>query len=307
MLKAALGALLLLSQSVYGEPLLRSQDLGAGIYALIGPTGPRLHENFGLNANYGVIDTPEGAILIDSGALTAAARLLEGEAVRLTGKPVRWVINTGSQDHRWLGNAYFAGQGAEIVALERTTRTQTALGKGQLDALKPVLKEQLSGSDAVTSGKPLAGDLVRLKLGGRAIELRYFADAHFPGDVVVWLPKESILFSGDHIYVDRILGVMPESNAGTWLEAFRQAVALQPKRIVPGHGQVSDIARAQRDTGDYLAFVVGGTKKFADDMAGVDAAVGALGDAQEFRYLLNFDGLHRANVSRAYLRFEAAQ
>jgi glyoxylase-like metal-dependent hydrolase (beta-lactamase superfamily II) len=307
MLKAVFGALLLLSQLAYGATLLHPEDLGAGVYALIGPTGPRLHENLGLNANYGVIDTPQGTILIDSGASTAAARVLEAEAVRLTGKPVRWVINTGSQDHRWLGNAYFAGQGAEIIALERTARTQRDLGKGQLDALKPVLKEQVSGTGAVTAGKPLVGDLMRLQLGGRAIELRYFADAHFPGDIVVWLPKESILFAGDHIYVDRILGVLPESNAGTWLEAFRQAIALQPKRIVPGHGQVSDIARAQRDTGDYLTFVVGGTKKFADDMAGVDAAVGALGDAQEFRYLLNFDDLHRANVSRAYLRREAMQ
>jgi hypothetical protein len=70
---------------------------------------------------------------------------------------------------------------------------------------------------------------------------------------------------------------------------------------------VCDIARAQRDTGDYLAFVVDGTKKFADDMAGVDAAVAALGDAPAFRHLLNFGELHRGNVNRAYLRFEAGQ
>jgi len=149
--------------------------------------------------------------------------------------------------------------------------------------------------------------VARLKLGGRAIELRYFADAHFPGDAVVWLPHEAILFSGDHIYVDRLLGILPESDAGAWLTAFKQTVALQPKAIVPGHGQVCDIARAQRDTGDYLAFVVDRTKKFADDMAGVDAAVAALGDAPAFSHLVNFGELHRGNVNRAYLRFEAGQ
>lgn len=68
-----------------------------------------------------------------------------------------------------------------------------------------------------------------------------------------------------------------------------------------------DVAKAQRDTGDYLAFVVDGTKKFADDMAGVDAAVASLGGTTDFRYLLNFDELHRGNVNRAYLRFESAQ
>jgi len=306
-LKAMLGMLLLASQMAYGAAPLKSVDLGAGVHALIGSTGPRLHENFGLNANYGVIDTPDGAILIDSGASTAAAKLLEAEARRLTGKPVRWVVNTGSQDHRWLGNAYFVAQGAEIVALERTTRTQQRLGKGQLEALHPVLKEQMTGTQVVTARPGLPGDVAHLKLGGRAIELRYFADAHFPGDAVVWLPQEAILFSGDHIYVDRILGILPESDAGAWLTAFKQAVALQPKAIVPGHGQVCDIARAQRDTGDYLAFVVDRTKKFADDMAGVEAAVAALGDAPAFSHLLNFGELHRGNVNRAYLRFEAGQ
>jgi glyoxylase-like metal-dependent hydrolase (beta-lactamase superfamily II) len=306
-LKAILGVFLLASQMAYGAAPLNSVDLGGGVHALIGPTGPRLHENLGLNANYGVIDTPDGAILIDSGASTAAARLLEAEARRLTGKPVRWVVNTGSQDHRWLGNSYFAAQGAEIVALERTAQTQRSLGKRQLEALHPVLKEQMTGTRAVTAQPGLPGDMVRLKLGGRAIELRYFADAHFPGDAVVWLPQEAILFSGDHIYVDRLLGILPESDAGTWLNAFRQAVALQPKTVVPGHGQVCDVARAQRDTGDYLAFVVDGTKKFADDMAGVDAAVATLGDAPAFSHLLNFGELHRGNVNRAYLRFEAGQ
>lgn len=306
-LKAILGVLLLASQMAYGAAPLKSVDLGGGAYALIGSTGPRLHENFGLNANCGVIDTPEGAILIDSGASTAAARLLEAEARRLTGKPVRWVVNTGSQDHRWLGNSYFAAQGAQIVALERTTRTQQRLGKGQLEALNPVLKEQITGTRVVTAQPGQPGDVARLQLGGRAIELLYFADAHFPGDAVVWLPREAILFSGDHIYVDRILGILPESNAGTWLTAFKQAVALQPKAIVPGHGEVCDIGKAQRDTGDYLAFVVDRTKKFADDMAGVDAAVAVLGEAPEFSHLLNFGDLHRGNVNRAYLRFEAGQ
>lgn len=29
---------------------------------------------------------------------------------------MKWVINTGSQDHRWLSNDYFASKGAEIMS-----------------------------------------------------------------------------------------------------------------------------------------------------------------------------------------------
>ncbi|MCK6389888.1 MAG: MBL fold metallo-hydrolase [Azonexus sp.] len=304
-LLALLGAVLFNIQSVHAEGVLTVDALGDGIFALIGQTAGRTPENHGLNANYGVIDTPEGAILIDAGASTVAARVLDTEVRKLTGKPVKWVINTGAQDHRWLGNGHFAAQGAQIIALARTVATQTRLGKGQIEALQRELKTQMDGTEPHPSRQALADDRQTLTLGGRTLQLQYFADAHFPGDAVVWLPKERILISGDYIYVDRLLGILPESNATTWLDAFNQALALQPARIVPGHGRVCDAAQAQRESGDYLAFVVNGTRKLADDMAGVDVAVQTLNDAPAFSHLKNFSDLHRGNVNRAYLRMEA--
>jgi glyoxylase-like metal-dependent hydrolase (beta-lactamase superfamily II) len=141
-----------------------------------------------------VIDTAQGAILIDSGASNEAAKLLESEAKRLTGKPVRWVINTGSQDHRWLGNAYFQSREAEIITLEKTVATQQRLGRGQIESLQAALGKQMTGSSPQVSPKPISGSMAQLSLGGRQLELRYFADAHFPGDAVVWLPTERLVF-----------------------------------------------------------------------------------------------------------------
>ena len=286
---------------------LDHRELAAGVHALIGPIGARTYENHGLNANFGVIDTTEGAVLIDSGASQQGAQLLEAEATRLTGKPVRWVINTGAQDHRWLGNSYFRNKGADVIALARTADTQQKNALAQLDNLRPVLKERLDGTEPVTANRRLEGAHETLDLGGRRIEIHYFADAHFPGDTVVWLPQERIAFSGDHVYVDRLLGILPQSNAETWLKAFEGLKGLQPAVIVPGHGAVTDLAKAQADSGDYLAFIVNGVKALAEDMAGVDEAVAQLGDAPQFARLANYDELHRGNVSRAYLRFESAQ
>ncbi|MBN9423954.1 MAG: MBL fold metallo-hydrolase, partial [Candidatus Accumulibacter sp.] len=65
-IKALLGVLLLCTQLAHAGTLLKTERLAEGVFALIGPTGARLYENHGLNANYGLIDTPEGAILIDS-------------------------------------------------------------------------------------------------------------------------------------------------------------------------------------------------------------------------------------------------
>lgn len=286
---------------------LEHRELAAGVHALLGPTGERNHANHGLNANFGIIDTAEGAVLIDSGASLQGARLLEAEASRLTAKAVRWVINTGAQDHRWLGNAYFRAQGAQIIAHTLTAETQRRHAHAQLDSLRPVLRERLDGTEAAVADRLLEGARTTLELGGRRIEIHYLADAHFPGDVVVWLPEERILFAGDHVYVDRLLGILPQSNAETWLSAFEAIKALEPDRIVPGHGAITDLAGAQADTGAYLAFIVNGVKPLAAEMVGVNAAVAQLGDAPQFARLANYEALHRGNVSRAYLRLEAAQ
>lgn len=276
-----------------------------GVYALVGPLGDRSYDNHGLNATFAVIDTPDGAILIDSGASRLGAELLEAEARRLTGKPVRWVFNTGAQDHRWLGNGHFVERGAEVIAHARTVRTQQAQANAQMERLAPALKERLAGTEPVGATRVLQADTERVVLGGVELEVRYLADAHFVGDVVIRMPGAGIVFAGDHVYMERMLSIRPFSRATGWLEAFGQLVALAPVTIVPGHGGVTDLAGARRDTGDYLGFVVSGVRRFADEMAGAETALASLGNAPQFARLANYEELHRANVHEAYLQLEA--
>ena len=279
--------------------------IGDGIHALIGPTTDRTYENHGLNANFGVIATPEGTILIDSGASALGAALLAEQAEALTGKPVRWVINTGAQDHRWLGNGHFLAQGVEVIAHGRSIATQGAEVQAQLERLRPTLLARLDGTEPAHANRVLDDADNELMLGGRKLVVQYLADAHFPGDVVVWLPDDDVLFAGDHVYTDRLLSIRRFSNARDWLEAFEQIEALAPRIIVPGHGRVTDLAGARAATGDYLAFIVEGVGRLADDMAGVEAALEELADAPAFSHLENFDALHRQNITQAYLRAES--
>jgi glyoxylase-like metal-dependent hydrolase (beta-lactamase superfamily II) len=297
---------LLFSQATFSaEPVLRHKVIDKNVHALIGSISGRTYQNHGLNANFGVIETKDGVILIDSGASAQGAAIIQGAVKKITGKKIRWVINTGSQDHRWLGNDYFAKNGVEIIALKRTTITQASLGFGQMDSLRVNLKERLNGTKPLVSPKPIDGDEVKLTLGGVVVEIKYLNHAHFAGDIVVYLPQQKILFSGDHIYIDRLLGILPQSNADTWLSAFKKIQTMNPYVIVPGHGSVTDMATAKAHTGDYLEFIVTGVKKYAEDMSGVEAAVKNLSKAPAFEKLANFDELHLGNVSRAYLRIEA--
>ena len=84
----------------------------------------------------------------------------------------------------------------------------------------------------------LAGNDERLELGGVVFEFKHRGGAHTPGDMMVWLPQSGVLFSGDVVYVDRMLGVLPVSQhqavAGRPSPIIEQ---LEPKVLVPGHGE----------------------------------------------------------------------
>ena len=298
----------LLSQALaaVAQPaLLRAEVVAPGVWALVGPLGGPTRDNHALNATYGVVATSEGTILIDSGASVQGAKLLAAMAQQLTGKAVRWVINTGSQHHRWLGNDHFQQAGAQIVAHQRTVQTQRASAAAQLAELQVLLADRLEGTRALHAERVLAGTRSELTLGGLRIEVLDLGDAHFPGDSVVWLPAIGVAFAGDLVYAQRLLSLAPASNGRAWLAAFERLVALAPAQVVPGHGGPTTIATAQAQTGAYLRFVVNGVARHAKEMAGVEAALAELGAAPAFAALANFDQLHRSNVNRAYLRAEA--
>jgi hypothetical protein len=101
------------STSVLAAPItVKFDKVADNVYAFVGPTDDRTIDNLGLNSNHGLVVTDKGAILIDSGASFTAAKALEKAAAQVTKQPIVAVINTGSQDHRWLGNGYFAGKAA---------------------------------------------------------------------------------------------------------------------------------------------------------------------------------------------------
>lgn len=285
--------------------LLSSVQVAPGVWALVGPLDGPSADNHALNATYGVIATPEGTVLVDSGASAQGAALLDQAARAATGQPVRWVINTGSQHHRWLGNDYFRRQGAQIIAHARTAQTQRSLAADQTTQLKSLLGARFDGTQAAHADAPLQGTRSELKLGGVRIDLLDLGDAHFPGDAVAWLPERKIALTGDLVYVERLLSLVPQSNGPSWLAAFERLAAMAPEHVVPGHGGPTTMAMGRAQTGDYLRFVVEGVKRHAKEMAGVEAALAELGPAPSFANLANFEQLHRPNVNRAYLRAEA--
>ncbi|GAO36246.1 hypothetical protein SCT_1648 [Sulfuricella sp. T08] len=272
------------------------------VYAFIGDTGMRTADNEGMNANTGFIVTGEGVVVIDSGPTWKVAKEIHRAIKTVTRQPVKIVVNTGDQDHRWLGNGYFKSIGAEIVAARPALADMQTRGEMQLDGLRQTLDKKVVGTRPVYPDR-FFDQSETLRLGGQKIQLLYFHGGHTPGDSVVWLPKQNVLFAGDMIYVDRLLGVLPFSSATGWLASFEMMEKLKSKTIIPGHGQVCDLARARRETGDYLRLLILHMQQAVDKGIALQDAIDSL-DQSAFSHLINFDLLKGGNASRVYLEIE---
>ena len=281
---------------------LHLQKINNQVYAVVGPFGNRSAENLGNNATFGFVITDAGVVLIDSGGSYQGAAMIDMLIRQVTDKPVRVVINSGGQDHRWLGNGYFKQRGARIIASAATVADHRARLQDQMFMLGNLMGvKALEGTEAVYAQETFT-DKHAFSFGGVNFELLRVGPAHTPGDSLIWLPEQQIVFSGDVVYVGRLLGVLPVSDSRKWISAFETMAALQPTWVVPGHGPATDLARARQDTYDYLVFLRDSVAAFME--AGGDITrIGTL-DQSRFEHLEDYASLKGRNAQQVYQAME---
>jgi glyoxylase-like metal-dependent hydrolase (beta-lactamase superfamily II) len=221
-LLARLSAALCAAQALWvGAVEVRIEQVADKVYAHVGDLGARSAGNEGLNANLGLVVTPSGAVLIDSGATFRSARDIHAAIRRVNEQPVRRVINTGGQDHRWHGNGDFASIGSEEVGHATAVPDMRTRGGDQRQALRSLLGAAADATVPTLPTRLPQGPDTRLELGGTVFEFRHRGGGHTPGDMMVWLPQSQVVFAGDIVCVDRLLAVLPVSSTRAWLDALR--------------------------------------------------------------------------------------
>ena len=279
------------------------KPVAPSVYAYVGDTEGRTYDNEALNANIGLVVTPAGAVLIDPGATYKTGATIAAAAKAVTPQPIKWVVNTGGQDHRWLGNGFFKAQGAEIIAHANAQADMKARGPEHLKANAPVLKDKQDGTELVYPTRWLQGPDNTLELGGVKLQFVHRNGGHTPGDMLLYLPATGVVFTGDVVYTDRILGLHPVSKTKTWVASFEALEALNPKVVVPGHGTVTTLAQAQRDTGNLLKALRAHMGKAVEAGTDIGAAVKSF-DATPFKHLKHVEVWLPQLANRTYLEME---
>ena len=301
MIRALIVTAALAVPSLGAAEVLKVQPVTEDVWAIVGPLEQRSPENLANNATFGLVVTPEGAVLMDPGGSWNGAEMLHDAIRTVTDQPVEYVINTGGQDHRWLGNGYWQAQGATVIASQMAVADHQARAQDHMIALSQFLGDGLDGTEPAYADVTFETDYL-LEFGGFSFEIMHRGAAHTPGDSFVWLDERDVMFTGDIVYVDRLLGNGPARDTDSWIAVFEAMAAYQPTHIVPGHGGETDLVTATRETHDYLVNLrmqIGALIEAGGDIMDAPQI-----DQSAWTYLEQFDALAGRNAQATYEEME---
>ena len=233
------------------------------------------------NSNALVVVNDEDVVIVDSHVTPAKARDLIASIPAITDKPVTAVINShfhwdhahGNQefsDVPIIGHEYTRMKMA-TAPLEEPTYVQGTTGNA---ATLERLAEQIEAAEddeeregletyramfAVHAADfdeidPLPPDVtmnekMTLFRGGREIQIVFVGRAHTGGDVVVYFPRDRLVFTGDILFGGP--SFMGDGYVDEWSGTLENLKALDFDLVVPGHGLPLDDMSAIEKSQEY--------------------------------------------------------
>jgi cyclase len=240
----------------------RFNKVKEGIYHAVG-TG-----SLAVVGNSSFIVNDDDVIVVDDHVSPAAAWVLLEEIKTVTNKPVRTVINThfhfdhahGNQifdptvqiiGHEFtrrmlLNNSigmplyqnYLTGMPTQIEGLKKQIASATdAAAKAKLQTQLQVTENNLASQKELKPTPPnvtLTREMTLFR-GKREIQIRFLGRGHTAGDVVVYLPNEKVVMTGDFLTAG--LSNMSDSFPNEWADSLDALKKLDFDTVLPGHGE----------------------------------------------------------------------
>jgi cyclase len=259
----AVGAVQQPAGTLHTGKAFRFNQVKPGVYHAIG-TGA-----LAVVGNSSIIVNDNDVIVVDDHASPAAASVLLDELKDITNKPVRTVINTHFHYDHAHGNQVF-GKDVEIIGHEftremllggksaqmplyrdylagiprqiedlkrRITAEPDATKKATLQTQLQVAENNLASQAELKPTPPNVTLQTRMTLhrGDREIQIRFLGRAHTAGDVVVYLPREKIVITGDMLTA--ALSNMSDAFVNELPATLDELKKLDFDTVLPGHGE----------------------------------------------------------------------
>lgn len=256
-----------ISIGIYGQEFYSDHftvdKLNDGIYAVIHKTG-----GYAI-CNSGIIDLGEETLVFDTFISPEAAKDLKNAAEQLTGNKVNYVINSHFHNDHIRGNQVFTD--AEIISTQKSKQLIEETEPEQLAWEKSVIDQRIKASQqmiseetdfqkldehkmwlgyykaikesfneyVITLPNRFIEDTLIIRGSDREVVLLSLGKGHTESDIILWIPSEKILFTGDLLFVERHpwLG---DGFTEEWIGNLNELKKMNARFIIPGHGSLGD-------------------------------------------------------------------
>jgi quinoprotein relay system zinc metallohydrolase 2 len=278
------------------------EPVADGDYAHFGRVALTSPENAGDIANLGVIVGRDAVAVVDTGGSVQVGQSLLTAIRTVTGKPVRYVINTHEHPDHIFGNAAF-GPSVTFVGHRNLPAELAKRGSFYLRAFRDALGPRAIGAVRIIPPTVLVNDEMILDLGGRRIRLTAWRPAaHTACDLTVLDETTGVLFSGDLVFLHHV-PVIDGSLVG-WLSILPRLAKLPARIVVPGHGRTAaPWPRALDDEQRYLTVLAADTRRLIAEGVPMAQAVLQIGQSERDRWAL-FDDYNPRNATAAFSELE---
>jgi len=227
-----------------------------------------------LNCNAAVVVNRDHVLVVDTHSKPSAAKaLIRQIRDEITDLPVRYVVDSHLHGDHAMGNEAYPevfGANVEVISSVKTREWLEKLGmprlkdslaglpmqiaglRAQLEASKDeseraILRAHIEGltqyQKEMTPPRVTLPTLTfdrRLVIhrGGREIHLLFLGRAHTAGDVVVFVPSQRVVATGDLMH--GLLPYMGDGFPDEWPATLRALEALEFDRVIPGHGSIQE-------------------------------------------------------------------
>ncbi len=204
--------------SPFGDVPLNIVEVEPGLY-MIGSS---------MSGNMTAFVGDDGVLIVDSKFEVENPRAVELLRT-VTDQPIRYVVNTHMHGDHTGGNIPFEGMGADIVATENARVRMAAT--------------QQMGLPNITFD-----DHMRLFFSGRVMDLYWFGRGHTDGDLVIHLPEDGIVLTGDLFAGHgpggpvRLIDYAGGGSLVEWSGTLEKVLELDFDRVIPGHSALTDRA-----------------------------------------------------------------
>ena len=167
----------------------------------------------------------DGVLLADGQGSPDATKKLVDAIAKVTPKPIKWYIVGSDHGDHTAGNSVLPKDVPLIV---------TPFSKAQMKLDAP----------AMTSDEQI------INVGGIEVQALYLGRAHTGGDLVVYLPKQKILFMSE-VFLNRVFPAMRSAHPTEWVGVIDKALKLDVDRYVPGHGFIEEPKASREELIEY--------------------------------------------------------